>query len=479
MYQATPGGALRPGTEPAGQGETQGTQRDLAKMEHQAKIKDYDTKIQQALDSATPEGKELADRLSYAKQSYLAHSPWGSEGNHPGVLGKIAHGLARTGEIAADIAMPGLTQAIPGTPERMARQQAATQGTLGQDVAANTARMAEEAKESKPSAQDTFKEATQGGITDPAHPELGPQQAYVDEHDPTKIHYLGPMPAKEGTAANTPAADADLADYKQRVANSGLTGKALEVYGNAPTGATKAELDKRFDEATKLRGMNQADAEHALADQARTDAAAEHKTEHTETAAHTATEQTGKVYDNYSKQVDKVKDPVDAIGARAGLAIKNLDLKDKAADALVAPEILTLAAGGQGSGLRMNEAEIQRIVGGRDVWDTLKSKINYLRTKGGTFDDVQRAQLKQIATYIADRSSAISSVLDVTRENMLAGQSDESAVRKSYNDGKKVVSNIEEKGIVPPGGTHSPGDYIMFNGQVMIIDEKGKGHPAL
>jgi hypothetical protein len=446
---------------------------------HKAKLAKYDTDIQNALDSATPEGKELADRLSYAKQSYLAHSPWGSEGNHPGILGKIAHGLARTGEVAADIVSPGLMTAIPGTPERMARQQAATQGTLGQDVAANTARMAEEAKESKPSAQDTFKEATQGGITDPAHPELGPQQAYVDEHDPTKIHYLGPMPAKEGTAANTPAADADLADYKQRVANSGLTGKALEVYGNAPTGATKAELDKRFDEATKLRGMNQADAEHALADQARTDAAAEHKTEHTETAAHTATEQTGKVYDNYSKQVDKVKDPVDAIGARAGLAIKNLDLKDKAADALVAPEILTLAAGGQGSGLRMNEAEIQRIVGGRDVWDTLKSKINYLRTKGGTFDDVQRAQLKQIATYIADRSSAISSVLDVTRENMLAGQSDESAVRKSYNDGKKVVSNIEEKGIVPPGGTHSPGDYIMFNGQVMIIDEKGKGHPAL
>jgi hypothetical protein len=77
----------------------------------------------------------------------------------PGIGGKLLHGLARTGEIAADIAMPGLTQAIPGTPERMAREQKATQGTLDQDVAANTARMAEEAKADKTA--DTTGKTTQ------------------------------------------------------------------------------------------------------------------------------------------------------------------------------------------------------------------------------------------------------------------------------------------------------------------------------
>jgi len=62
---------------------------------------------------------------------------------------------------------------------------------------------------------------------------------------------------------------------------------------------------------------------------------------------------------------------------------------------------------------------------------------------------------------------------------MLAGQNDEAAVRRAYTDGNRVASAIQRKGVIPPGGTFSPGDYIMFNGQVMIIDEKGKGHPAL
>ena len=46
------------------------------------------------------------------------------------------------------------------------------------------------------------------------------------------------------------------------------------------------------------------------------------------------------------------------------------------ADSLVAPELLTAMAGGQGSGLRMNETEISRIVGGRGHWADLQAAIN-------------------------------------------------------------------------------------------------------
>jgi hypothetical protein len=284
MYQASAGGSLRPGTEPTGQGETKGQQRDLAKMEHQAKIKDYDAKIQQALDSATPEGKELADRLSYAKQSYLAHSPWGSEGNHPGVLGKIAHGLARTGEIAADIAAPGLTQGIPNTPERMAREQAGTQATMQADTALQTARNAEENKGDK-TVEGTLKEATQGGMVDPnavGTPMEGVPQQTLYNDKTGKLEFKGPMPPKEGSAAAKPATSEDLADYKQRIAAAGLDPKsdAYKTYSNAPANISKAELDKRLAEAMQLRGMNQKDAETQVTNKAREDAAAEHKDEH-------------------------------------------------------------------------------------------------------------------------------------------------------------------------------------------------------
>jgi hypothetical protein len=122
---------------------------------YKAKLAQYDTERQAALDELTGEGKERAGRIAYAKQNFVQANPYGSAGNHPGIGGKILHGLARTGEIAADIAAPGLTQAIPGTPERMAREQAGTQATLEKDVAS-------EAQLDKPdkSKQYEFKEST-------------------------------------------------------------------------------------------------------------------------------------------------------------------------------------------------------------------------------------------------------------------------------------------------------------------------------
>ena len=101
---------------------------------YKAKLAQYDTARQAALDEMTADGKERADRIAYAKQNFVQANPYGSAGNHPGIGGKLLHGLARGAEIAADIAAPGLTQAIPGTPERMARQQAATQGNIAQDT---------------------------------------------------------------------------------------------------------------------------------------------------------------------------------------------------------------------------------------------------------------------------------------------------------------------------------------------------------
>jgi hypothetical protein len=249
------------------------------KMAYKAKIADYDTRHQQALDEGTLEGKTKADYIAYAKQAFINKNPWGTPENHPGIMGKLGHGLAKAGEIAANVVAPGITAPISGSMVNRGIRQMNTQTDIDKDQPMLTAQQAEETKADKGSLAPNYKEATQGGITDPAHPELGPQQAYVDEKDPTKVHYLGPMPAKEGAASAKPATDADIADYKQRIASAGLdpNSQAAQVYGNAPPGATKAELDKRFEEATKLRGMNQKDAETAIQNQAREDAVEEKK----------------------------------------------------------------------------------------------------------------------------------------------------------------------------------------------------------
>ena len=238
-----------------------------------------------ALAERTPEGKVKADYIQEQINDLHKNNPWGTAGNRPGALGRLGHIASKFGNLAGDVLAPATMELIPGTDLNKRVQEAGLQKQTQADVQEATAREAEENKADKVAPQDTYKEATQGGITDPAHPELGPQQAYVDEKDPSKIHFAGPMPPKAGAEKDQPANVDQQKDYQQRIANSGLTGQALQTYGTVPKGATTAELDKRFDEATKLRGMNQKDQETAIQNQARKDAADEKQFEHEQARA--------------------------------------------------------------------------------------------------------------------------------------------------------------------------------------------------
>jgi hypothetical protein len=166
-------------------------EKQLPQDEFKAKMAAYDTQIQAALDTATPEGKEQADRLALAKQNFQHKNPWGSEGNHPGFMGKLGHGLAMAGNIGLDVLAPKTAELIPGTQLNRMQQQAATERGIGEDVAAG-------AKADKAAVLPNLKEATQGGMIDPKHPELGPQQALFNEKT-GEVTYKGPMPPKVGS----------------------------------------------------------------------------------------------------------------------------------------------------------------------------------------------------------------------------------------------------------------------------------------
>lgn len=59
-------------------------------------------------------GEQIASRIE--QMDFKKAHPWGSpESTHPGVLGKIAHGLVTAGNIAGDIFAPGTMALIPGT----------------------------------------------------------------------------------------------------------------------------------------------------------------------------------------------------------------------------------------------------------------------------------------------------------------------------------------------------------------------------
>ncbi len=140
-YQEKAGGPLLAGTPST---ETPSEQRDLAQMKYKAQLADYDQRIQAAKDLATPEGQEQADRLTAAKLSFQKASPWGSEANHPGILGKIGHYAAEVGNVAGNVLAPGLLAPIPGTELNNRIKQIALTEAMAKDTQLNTQRQAEE-----------------------------------------------------------------------------------------------------------------------------------------------------------------------------------------------------------------------------------------------------------------------------------------------------------------------------------------------
>jgi len=269
----------------------------------------------------TADGKERADRIAYAKQNFVQANPYGSAGNHPGIGGKLLHGLARGAEIAADIAAPGLTQAIPNTPERMAREQAGTQGNIQADTAlasqeekpkgtpaeqvyaahiaaGETPDQALAASEVKPAAQ-AKEQTTENRLADASvaienakaalakNPNDQVAKDALDRATVEQKATTAAINAKAGSGEAAPATPEDRDDYKNRIATalSGMpegTAKAdaLKTYGTAPAGATKAELDKREAQATKFRTMADEEAKTKIAEQARKDAQTERELTH-------------------------------------------------------------------------------------------------------------------------------------------------------------------------------------------------------
>ena len=187
-------------------------------------------------------------------------------------------------------------------------------------------------------------------------------------------------------------------------------------------------------------------------------------------------EDTGKTYDRYAQNLDKDLKPVDAKVADAAQALTLLNNRDKASDALVIPQILKTAVGGQGSGVRITNAEIERIAGGASVWDRLKAKGNQLKESGGTFDETQRATLTKIATYVQQRNEAASYVFAQGRRAMLASDKDDEAIRRIDAHMRQTLSDLNTKGLVPAGrGNLKAGEFLMKDGiLVEVVFQNGK-----
>lgn len=159
-----------------------------------------------------------------------------------------------------------------------------------------------------------------------------------------------------------------------------------------------------------------------------------------------------KSYTYNNNKLDTLAKPIEDAQARMGRLRETLAAGTPQADALVAPELLTIMAGGAGSGLRMNEAEISRIVGGRSKWESLKASINQWQldpTKANSITPEQRQEIRGLVDAVNGKLTKKQQAIDQAREGLLDSD-DPKEHRRIVTGAHHALTQVDEQ--VPGGG---------------------------
>lgn len=157
-------------------------------------------------------------------------------------------------------------------------------------------------------------------------------------------------------------------------------------------------------------------------------------------------------YEAETRRIEVLRKPLSERVERISRLIDTIDQQSPQADALIAPELLTAMAGGMGSGLRMNEAEIARIIGGRSNWEGLKAWANKWQidpAKAVSLTTAQRGQVRTLVAAVADRVTRKLQMIDAANDVLL----DAPDVEAQRRIRSQLQRQLDAIGLETGGGT--------------------------
>lgn len=384
-------------------------------------------------------------------------NPWGSPENRPGVLGKIGHVLGKIGNVAGDIT--GATANVPGTDLYNRIEEARAERGLGQaetreseaGLRSAQQRRAEVETEEKQKQlaknEQTLEKDAQGNV--------------VGWKDNAGLHS---MDAPETPQGIKDIADATANKLVPQYKTNETTGEVYALKYDPNTGKTSSEVVYKGDPKVKtetktiLRGGVPHEIIFDVTNPMSPNFGKELKDLGQtklpgESPESKADEKLGKVQDAHTGRIDKMSAPITQRLTRLDNVTQTLKLRTAEGDAIVAPELLSAVVGGLGSGLRMSEAEIGRVVGGRDAWEGLKARLQQITPGSGqSLTDTQRGQMQAIIDAVKQKANQANDILDAARLDIV-NAGDESEVRHIYADTQKKLSALFKGG--GEGGGHS------------------------
>jgi hypothetical protein len=131
-------------------------------------------------------------------------------------------------------------------------------------------------------------------------------------------------------------------------------------------------------------------------------------------------------YQFESKRVDDLGKPVAQTAQRLSNLDETLRNGRTVSEALVAPELLSILAGGQASGLKMTDAELNRINGARGFWADLKVKVSKFNPNDQStlvLSPDQKVAIRKLYDAVRTKVSAKSDAIDQAYQDLVHAES--------------------------------------------------------
>ena len=384
----------------------------------------------------------LTNRL---QQEYAKDAPWNPDDH--GTMGKIGHVFSKIGGGLADTFLPGV---VPGTStyrhdteNNIAHElnstigeesQQAERGAQTENLGATTAKTQEETREAPAKAES--EEGLQGAQTYRAlHP--------LATSDFELWHQQNP----NGTAQDFQNMQAKPLTPQDAESRNAIWDKIADQY-HLPKGQFKAGMSSA--DAAQLAG--------SLNNVISRGQGAQSITIKQEGAGKAGDARSDKSFQYNQGELDKLTNPISQLTMRMGRMQDTINQGSPQADALVGPELLTVMAGGQGSGLRMNEAEIARVVGGRSNWESLKASINKWQldpSKANSITPDQRQQIRALVKTVSDKLNSKQEILNQAAGD-LVNSDDPKEHRGIVQKARLGLNSIDEGNQAAQGGGNAP-----------------------
>jgi hypothetical protein len=375
-----------------------------------------------------------------------AGTPWAQRSG----LSKLGHVMGKIGNIAGDIFAPATMAMIPGTDlnrkvdeNNIAHElnstigeesQNAERGAQTENIGATTAKTQEETREAPAKAES--EEGLQGAQTYRAlHP--------LATSDFELWHQQNP----NGTAQDFQNMQAKPLTPQDAESRNAIWDKIADQY-HLPKGQFKAGMSSA--DAAQLAG--------SLNNVISRGQGAQSITIKQEGAGKAGDARSDKSFQYNQGELDKLTNPISQLTMRMGRMQDTLNQGSPQADALVGPELLTVMAGGQGSGLRMNEAEIARVVGGRSNWESLKASINKWQldpSKANSITPDQRQQIRALVKTVSDKLNSKQEILNQAAGD-LVNSDDPKEHRGIVQKARLGLNSIDEGNQAAQGGGNAP-----------------------